>query len=218
MINRVVGLHFSPFGRTAMITERIAREIAAELDTAMADDVVCESYSLLDLITESPDFGSDSIVVIGVPAHVGKIPLPAARALDELDGGGALAITLVSYGTPSYGNSLYELHSYAEDNGFKVVGAGAFIVSHRKQAGRAFDPEIKYLEEMLDFCKAVSHKLERLSGSEVDGLRIKPAPLMIEGRMPVHKVSRFSPRAAEVAEHTFERASIVIKREPEWFL
>ena len=205
MINRVIGLHFSPLGRTAKITERIVREIAAELDQVMACDVVCEDYDLLDMITESPEFGDDSIVVIGVPAHVGKIPMPAARILNELDGGGALAVTLVSYGTPTYGNALYELHNFAEENGFTVVGAGAFVTR-------------EYIDALDEFCRAVSHKLTRLSGSEVEELRIKPAPLMIEGRMPIHKISRFSPRAAEVAEHTLERASAMIKRESEWFL
>lgn len=219
MINRVIGLHFSPLGRTAKITERIVKEIAAELDRVMACDVVCEDYDLLDMITESPEFGNDSIVVIGVPAHVGKIPMPAARVLNELDGGGALAVTLVSYGTPTYGNALYELHNYAEENGFTVVGAGAFVTRHfRKDGIDRNGSDIEYAEILQEFCRAVSHKLKRLSGSEMEELRIKPAPLMIEGRMPIHKISRFSPRAAEVAEHTLERASAMIKRESEWFL
>ena len=219
MIRRVVGLHFSPLGGTAKITERIARDIATELDSYLASDVDCACYDLLECINEQPTIDNETVAIIGMPVYVGKIPLPAIKLLRELNGAGAMTIALVSYGTATYGNALYELYSYADELDFTVIGAGAFIAKHgRKNSPHLVRPDIDDIEAMEEFCKAVSHKLKRLAGSDIDGLRIKPAPLMIEGKMPVHKVSRFSPRAAELAEHTFERASFAIRRKPEWFL
>ena len=39
-----------------------------------------------------------------------------------------MPLVSVSYGGRSYGNALFELQHYAEDAGFKVIGAGAFMV------------------------------------------------------------------------------------------
>lgn len=219
MIKRVIGLHFSPLGGTAKIIERITRDLAIDLDSYLASDVEYACYDMMEAINEQPVIDEEAVVIIGMPVHIGKIPLPAIRLLRELNGKGALTIALVSYGTATYGNALYELYSYAEERGFTIIGAGAFIAKHgRKNSVHLLRPDLDDIEAMEEFCRAISHKLKRLSGSEVAGLRLKPAPLMIEGKMPVHKVSRFSPRAAEVAEHTFERANIVIRRKPEWFL
>lgn len=219
MIKRVIGLHFSPHGGTAKITERIVRDIATELDSYLATDVESACYDILDAIKKQPLIDEETVAIIGMPVHVGKIPLPAIRLLRELNGKGALTIALVSYGTPSYGNALYELYNYAEERKFTIVGAGAFIAKHgRKNKAHLLRPDLDDIEAMEEFCRAITHKLKRLSGSEVEGLRLKPAPLMIEGKMPVHKVSRFSPRAAEMAEHTLEIANVVIRRKPEWFL
>ena len=219
MIRRVVGLHFSPLGGTAKITERIARDIAEELDSYMTEAVGYGCYDILDAINEQPIIDNETVVVIGMPVYVGKIPLPAIKLLRELNGSGAMTIALVSYGTATYGNALYELYNYADELNFTVIGAGAFITKHGKRnSAHLVRPDIDDIEAMEEFCRAVSRKLERLAGSEIEGLRIKPAPLMLEGKMPVHKVSRFSPRAAEVAEHAFEKATIGRRRKPEWFL
>lgn len=218
MIKRIVGLHFSPLGGTAKITERITHNIATNLGSYLTEDLSCECYDILEAIQEKPIIDNESIVVIGVPVHVGKIPLPAIKLLRELEGKGAMTVALVSYGTATYGNALYELYSYADELGFTVIGAGAFIAKHGVKSANLVRPNLEDIESMEEFCKAISRKLKRLAGSEIEGLRIKPAPLIIGGKMPIHKISRISPRAAAVAEHTMEKANIIIKKRPEWFL
>ena len=219
MIRKVIGLHFSPLGGTAKITERIAREIATELCKGSAEDISCSCCDMLSILrgeAEPPQFGEETIAIIGMPVHVGKIPLPAIKLLRQISGQGAMTIALVSYGTPSYGNALYELYNYADELGFTVVGAGAFITKH----GRKLElkrPDLGDVEAMEEFCRAVSRKLARLHGSDIEGLRIKPAPLMLAGRMPVHRISKYSPKAAAIAELTFEKTNLT-RREPEWFL
>ena len=219
MIRRIVGLHYSPLGGTAKITERIAREIAEELDRVTAEDISCSCCDMLDImngIVEAPHFDEETIAVIGMPVRVGKIPLPAIKLLRQISGQGAMTVALVSYGTPTYGNALYELYNYADELGFTVVGAGAFVAVH----GRKLDlkrPDLSDVEAMEEFGRAVSRKLARLHGSDIEGLRIKPAPLMLSGKMPVHRISKVSPKAAAIAELTFEKTNLR-RREPEWFL
>lgn len=218
MIKRVVGLHFSPRGGTAMITERIAKDIAAHLNNNSASAVKFECFDLVDCAInhEQLDFNDETIVVVGMPAYVGKIPLPAIKILKCLQGGGAMTITVVSYGNNNYGNSLYELYNYVDNQGFVVVGAGAFVTRHGRK-DILVRPDNEDAEAISDFCKSTANKLIRLAGSSIDGLKIKPVPLTIHGKMPIHRISRIAPKAAATAQMALEKANLR-RKEPEWFL
>ena len=216
MIKRVTGIYYSPVGGAAIMTERLARSIGAILDDCSPEDITVECH---DLLKEQPGgiaVDEETVVVIGVPVYVGKIPLPAARALREISGSGAMALTAVSYGSRSYGNALYELKSLAEDCGFRPVGAGAFLVSYMSRRSRGTAPALD-VDSIAEFSNAASAKIKRLTGCEIEELKIKPAPLEVDGRMPVHKISRISPKAAAAAQKVIERISLM-KRHSEWFL
>ena len=80
MIKRVAGIYYSPVGGAAIMTERLARSIGAILDDCSPEDITVECH---DLLKEQPGgivVDEETVVVIGVPVYVGKIPLPAARA------------------------------------------------------------------------------------------------------------------------------------------
>jgi hypothetical protein len=200
------------------MTGRLARQIAAILNACSPFDVVVECHDMLD--EESASFGLDeeTVAVIGMPVYVGKVPLPAAQILSEIEGRGAMAVTAVSYGGRSYGNALFELKRIAEDSGFRPVGAGAFMISYMDARGssRMSAPKID-LEAITDFGNAAAEKIKRLSGSEIEELRIKPMPVEVDGRMPVHRISRISPKAAAIAQSVFNKLS-VMRRRSEWFL
>lgn len=217
MIKRVVGLHFSPKGGTAKITEQIAKEIANNLNQESAMEVSGECYDMLAFGQVPPHFDEETVVVIGMPVNVGKIPLPALKMLRSIEGNTAMTIAIVSYGGRSYGNALYELYNCVEDRGFVVVGAGAFIARHGRKEGNLPRPDVRDLADIRLFSKHTSNKLMRLAGSSIEGLKIKPAPLSLSGRMPVHRISKISPKAAAVAEITIERANLK-RKDPEWFL
>lgn len=216
MIKRVVGLHFSLRGGTAKITEQVVKEIAKILSSESAIEVEGICYDMLNYGASAPSFDEETIAVIGIPVNVGKIPLPVIRMLRNIDGNGAMTIAMVTYGGNSYGNALYELYSYMEENGFAVIGAGAFIAKHSKKEEKE-RPDFQDVIAIREFIKSASGKLLRLSGSSIEGLRIKPAPLTLAGRMPVHIISKVSPKAAATAELTLERINIK-RKEPEWFL
>ena len=218
MINRIVGLHFSPGGGTATITEELINEIAERISSECAADVSCETYDIFRRPDSIPEFDENTIAVIGMPVRIGKLPIPAIRILNKLEGSGAMSIALVSYGASSYGNALYELYRLAEDRGFKVVGAGAFISRHiNSEDGLLTRPNKEDLQALGRFAVAATGKIKRLAGCEIEGLKVEPAPINLCGSIPIHRISRLSPEAAALAERTLEKL-FACKSDPEWYL
>ena len=217
MIRKVIGIYYSPVGGTEKMTETLARKIGAILDDCSPLDVSVECHDMLKE-QSSIVLDDDTVAVIGMPVYVGKIPLPAAAALRKIEGNGAMTLAAVSYGGRKYGNALFELKRLTEECGFKTIGAGAFMISYMAIRGSSTSttPAID-LESILDFSKAASEKIKRLAGCEIEELKIKPMPVEVSGRMPVHKISRISPKAAAVAQGVFNRMS-VMRRRSEWFL
>ena len=218
MIRKVIGIYYSPAGGTEIMTRSLARKIGEILDDCSPLDVSVEYLDMLKEQNGSIAFDDETIAVIGMPVYVGKIPLPAAAALRNFAGNGAMTLTAVSYGGRKYGNALFELKRLAEECGFKAVGAGAFMISYMASRGSAKGsaPAID-ADALSDFCKAASEKIKRLAGCEIEELKIRPMPVEVNGRMPVHKISRISPKAAAVAQDVFNRLS-VLRRKSEWFL
>jgi hypothetical protein len=217
MIRKVIGIYYSPVGGTEKMTDTLAREIGAILDACSPLDVSVECYDMLK-DHSGLVFDDETVAVIGMPAYVGKIPLPAAAAMRSIPGNGAMTLAAVSYGGRKYGNALFELKRLSEECGFKAIGAGAFMISYMAMRGssRSASPAIDS-EAIADFSKAASEKIKRLAGCEIEELRIKPMPVEVNGRMPVHKISRISPKAAAIAQGMFNRMS-VLRRKSEWFL
>ena len=218
MIRKVIGIYYSPAGGTKVMTEALARKIGAILDECSPLDVSVECLDMLKAQSGELVFDDETVAVIGMPVYVGKIPLPAAAALRRIAGNGAMTLAAVSYGGRKYGNALFELKRLAEECGFKAVGAGAFMISYmaRRGSSRSSAPAID-ADALSDFGKAASEKIKRLAGCEIEELKIRPVPVEVNGRMPVHKISRISPKAAAVAQEVFNRIS-VMRRKSEWFL
>ena len=218
MIRKVIGIYYSPAGGTEIMTRTLARKIGEILDDCSPLDVSVECLDMLKAQSGELVFDDETVAVIGMPVYVGKIPLPAAAALRRIAGNGAMTLAAVSYGGRKYGNALFELKRLAEECGFKAVGAGAFMISYmaRRGSSRSSAPAID-ADALSDFGKAASEKIKRLAGCEIEELKIRPVPVEVNGRMPVHKISRISPKAAAVAQEVFNRIS-VMRRKSEWFL
>lgn len=186
MLNRVIGLHFSPTGRLAEMTEKMVHDIADRLNESCASDVEFMCIDLLKDSLENPmEFDEDTVVVLGVGVYTGRIPLPLIKRIQRLHGNGAMMVGLVTYGNTSYGDSLYELCTFAEEQGFRMISAGAFIARHpmfEKIADHR--PDSDDYAKLREFARCTSDKITRLSGCLVGGLRIEPAPLEVKGSMP----------------------------------
>lgn len=220
MIRRVVGIYFSPVGGTAEMTRRLASELAAGLKDCSPDGIRVDYLDISDF-ADAPgtiDIDGETVAVIGMPSYIGKLPVPGIRAAQAINGSGAMCIASVSYGGRSYGNALYEMQHIVEERGLRVIGAGAFLISYMAVRGssRSSAPAMD-TASLAEFVKAASDKIRRLAGCDIEPLRIKPAPLEVKGRMPVHKISRISPKAAAAAQALFERISFR-RKNSEWFL
>lgn len=216
MIRKIVGLYFSPIGGTAKVTEALVSKLAGILDDCSPDKLRRESIDLLRLKDTGLKLDDETVAVVCMPVCIGKIPLPAVRLMKNIDPNGAITVAAVSYGARTYGNALYELNHYAEDQGFKVVGAGAFSVKYNKRRGKSPDSIIDDAA-IKAFGTAAAGKIRRLAGCEIEGLRIKPAPLEVSGRLPFHGISRISPGAAMAAQGLLHRVNFKHK-DSEWYL
>ena len=143
-----------------MMTEALAKDVAGVLNDCSPEDISVSMYDLRDAGDINTELDDETIAVIGMPVNMGKIPLPAAKALAGLNASGAMALTAVSYGGRSYGNALYELRQRAEDTGLKVIGAGAFMINYGAVRGsqRSAAPAID-TAALSDFSKAASAKI-----------------------------------------------------------
>ena len=216
MIKKIIGIYFSPVGGTAQMTRRLVSEMASVLRECSPEEITTEFCDIREM--KGTGFGEETIAVIAMPAYIGKLPLPGIEAMRTIKGDKAMAVTAVSYGGRSYGNALFELRDLAEECGFTVVGAGAFAISYMAKRGssRSSAPAMD-VAAICEFGKAASAKIRRLGGCEIEGLKIKPAPLEVKGRRPVHKISRISPKAAAIAQDLLEKLSFR-RKNSEWFL
>ncbi len=200
------------------MTRKLASDLADEMRSCSPDEIGLECYDLMPGHISLPELNDETVAVIGMPVCVGKIPMPGVGAIRKLNGNGAMAFTAVAYGSRSYGNALYELQHFAEEQGFKVIGAGAFTSgSVRNSLIHNNGERIIDQTALSEFGKAAAAKIKRLAGCDIEGLRIKPAPLEVAGRLPVHKISRISPKAAERAQGLLEFLCLR-SRESEWYL
>ncbi len=198
------------------MTGKLVSNIASALNDCSPDEISTECRDISEAAGLVLD--DETVAVIGMPSYIGKLPLPGMDALRAISGGGATTITAVSYGGRSYGNSLFELRDLAEECGFTVIGAGAFAISYMATRGssRSSAPAMD-LKSIGEFGKAASAKIRRLGGCDIEGLKIKPAPLEVKGRRPVHKISRLSPKAAALAQELLEKLALH-RKNSEWFL
>ncbi len=207
MIRRIEGLCFCADYGAAEITERIVAEIANRVDKLVPDKLE-RSCSDIPLRAAKGDlnFDCESLVVICVPVIKNRVPMPCIRMLQHLHSKGALTVAVVNYKGASYGQALFELYSFLDGQGFNVISAAAFV-SH-PVCNRLFvrisnaRPDEKDLEMFKTFGSLTTGKLKRLIGTDVDCLKIKPAPLNISCKSSL----------------IVKTVHVIKRREPEWFL
>lgn len=217
MIKKVVGIYYSPSGGTAKMAEMLTEDIALRLREHCPDEIEVMCYDIEDS-SETYVLDKETVAVLAMPVYMGKIPLPGIKAMRNLKGSNALTLTLVSYSGRSFGNALYELKEYASDRGFEPVGAGAFAINYGAVRGSSRPGSMVLdVDALSDFGKASAAKIMRLGGCDIDGLKIKPAPLEVKGNMPKHGISRLSPRAAAIAQSLMDMITLR-RQESEWFL
>lgn len=123
---KVWAVYFSPTGTT----EKTVSCIAEEISKALGLEYRRYDFTVPQARKDALTFGEDDLVVFGTPVYAGRVPNVLLKYLDTLQGGGATAVPVVSYGNRNYDEALKELRNIMEDHGFHTVAAGAFIGEH----------------------------------------------------------------------------------------
>ncbi len=182
-IRKVRALYFSPAGSSGKVTEYIASHIAKSLGLPW-DSL---NFTLPEARKTGYDFGSDSLVVLGLPTYAGRIPnkiLPFIQ--DHLKGEGTPAVSLVTFGNRNFDSSLTELVEEMEKNGFKVCAGAAWpcrhVFSKSLGAGR---PDQNDYRKMEDFARELALRLETFYRESADGDNRTWLPPLIRDGEPV---------------------------------
>ena len=155
-IKKAYSLTFSPTGGTKKIAEHIA-------------SAVCERSEFLDVTVKAQDtdFGAEDFVVIAVPVFGGRVPSPVAERLSHVSAQNTPAAIVAVYGNRAYEDALLELRGMAEDRGFKVMAAGAFIARHSivPEFGEGRPDAADYLK-MDEFARRIRERLDFVASAD----------------------------------------------------
>lgn len=158
LFKKIWKIYFSATGTTEKTVNTIADRLAelAEVPTRTFD------FTLPINRQSFPALSASDLVVFGCPTYAGRIPNLMLKYLDTIQGGGACAVPVVTFGNRHFDNALIELRNLLEQHGFKTVAAGAFACEHafsyRLGTGR---PDADDLQFAADFARQVFEKLSR---------------------------------------------------------
>lgn len=175
-IKTLTGIYWSPTGTTKTLTQAVAGGMGAP---------TVESW---DLLQNPPQgvrtFGEEDCLVLGLPVFAGRIPAAAIPVLKQLRGTGTPVVLVLSYGNRHYDDAVLELHDLCGEQGFIVIGAGAFISQHSLFPAIAHSrPDRGDMALVADFASRCAQVLARypadFQAPHIPGKRPYVAPMKI---------------------------------------
>lgn len=127
MVKKIWAVSFSPAGGTKQVTEGIAKRIGESLRLP----VECVDFTLPGARERDYVFSETDLVIAGTPVYAGRVPnkiMPDWKRC--LEGNGAFAAAVCTYGNRSFGGALTELHLILQQKGFRVLGTAAAVCQH----------------------------------------------------------------------------------------
>lgn len=124
---KVCALSYSATGNT----EKMARLAAQSMADALALPLEERPFTTPAQRAREHAFAPTDLVLVGSPTYAGRLPNKIAPDLrGRLQGNGAAAVALVTFGNRAFDNALAELTALLADRGFRVIAAGAFVARH----------------------------------------------------------------------------------------
>lgn len=178
---KIWNVYFSPSGTTQRIVERISCSFSEDKQTINL---------LKNLETKITKFGSEDLLIVGLPVFSGRIPGICMDYLKTIEGAQTPVIATIVYGNRDYEDALLELIEILEQQNFKILGAGAFIGQHsifpKVGEGRPDEEDLLKVDEFTAECQKKLHihsrsqhtKIEDIKGShpykKIKSIPIKP--------------------------------------------
>ncbi len=151
-------LYFSATDTTRKVVTGIADGIASRMDEPARVNHI--DFTLPQRREKPAVFGTDDLVVVGVPVYAGRVPNVLVKYLHTLQGSGALAVAVVVYGNRDYDDALLELTDLLAGQNFTVIAGGAFVGEHSfSRTLGAQRPDEKDIAIVRDFAGQIYFKL-----------------------------------------------------------
>lgn len=106
-------------------TRKVVRLISKQIGTRLSEYDITQITPVVDVIS-----GQNDLFIVGMPVYAGRIPSLALDGLNRFKGNNTPAIIVCVYGNRDYDDALLEMKDIVENNGFKVISAGAFVAQH----------------------------------------------------------------------------------------
>lgn len=138
-------VYFSATGYTKMIIREIGESILHEYSATIENKkklainikkVIEHNFTLPANRANKLTFTSNDLVIVGVPVYAGRVPNLLLPFINSIDGNGAKAIAVVTFGNRAFDDALSELSHILVKNNFTLLGGGAFVAEH------TFSPKI----------------------------------------------------------------------------
>ncbi|MBN1468297.1 MAG: EFR1 family ferrodoxin [Fusobacteriaceae bacterium] len=157
-------IYYSPTGTSKSIVEKISEGIELRLDS---------EYNLSKQHTKNKiNIEKDSLTIFGFPVYGGRLPENIIDELKKIKGNDSFAVIVVIYGNRAYEDALLELKDIVSENGFNVIGAGAFIGEHsfstQEKPIAENRPDESDFTKCNDFAKMINEKLLNQEKKELD--------------------------------------------------
>ncbi len=147
-------LYFSATETTKTCVDGVAS--AMEMPVAFSANLADRNHA------EVPEFSEGDTVIVASPVYGGRLPELMVEKLKEVKGGGACAIAMVVYGNRDYDDALLELADTLTEQGFRIIGAAAFVAQHsifpKVAAGRPDTTDKVRLAEFGRRCRKLLDK------------------------------------------------------------
>ena len=121
MFKKIVAVYFSATGNTKTYIETMAK--ASGLPTEFVD--VTTMHTAPEVVC-----GEDDLLLLGAPDYSGRIPHLAAERFAKLQGNGAKAVLVVSFGNRAVDDAFVEMEDIVKEKDFTVIGAAGLVARH----------------------------------------------------------------------------------------
>ncbi|MBR0383020.1 MAG: EFR1 family ferrodoxin [Eubacterium sp.] len=120
---KVTSAYFSPAGTTKTVVTR--------LTDAFSDYPISDlDLTDYDIRQKTWEFHENELLIIGVPAYGGRVPVPVMDFLEKMKGLNTPVVLIATYGNRGIGDTLCELYRGMKNRGFIPVACGSFVCQH----------------------------------------------------------------------------------------
>lgn len=155
-------MYFSPTGTTKKVVKTLGEAVAKEkgFKDKEGNNIEEFDFTLKENREKSYSFSEGDLVILGLPVYAGRVPNVLKTFLSSIKGNGALGIAITLFGNRNFDDALVELRDIMQEDGFNVIGAGAFVGEHSFSEilgkGR---PLVQDLTEIKEFGQGIAKKI-----------------------------------------------------------